>query len=48
MTSIRIIKLFYWSGDEGHIGDVHLWGFQEDIEEGEDIPLDLLQRWRLP
>ncbi len=47
---ITVIKIFNWGigVDEGEIASLHYNSFLKELSSGEDIPIELLQRWELP
>jgi hypothetical protein len=45
---IRLILVFYWDEASGVIDELSYHTFRGEIILGQDIPIDLLQRWELP
>jgi hypothetical protein len=45
---IRVITIFNWDDGGGFIQELSYYDFSYEISLGEDIPIDRLQRWRLP
>jgi hypothetical protein len=45
---ILALQVFGWEDDDGITANLDYYEFIDEFRCGEEIPLDRLQRWRLP